>query len=261
MGRYKRRYRNKRTVKDKLIYIFLFGIVSPIIAITLGSFLVKYIIYPGFFINQDTEQVIIEDNTKEVENNTNTLNIFNIQIGGFNDLNNAKALKESVNNKGLPAYVVKLDNYKVFSGTFLSKEHAEEYKKHLDQNIEESFLHENTINIKTTFGDDLKKEDNEKILQLINKCNDIYISETSIWKETLISKKSKDIKTRIQKNNDDLNEIYESIKVETQIMKNFKKTLESRKKIASEINDKNILENYSDYTKTLVGYINIIRTK
>lgn len=261
MGRYKRRYRNKRTVKDKLIYIFLFGIVSPIIAITLGFFLVKYIIYPGFIINQDNQQVITEDKTKEVENNANTLNIFNIQIGGFNELNNAKALKESVNNKGFAAYVVKLDNYKVFSGTFLSKEHAEEYKKHLDQNIEESFLHENTINIKTDFGEGLKKEDSKKILQLINKYNDIYIYETSIWEETLISKKSKDIKNIIQKNNDDLNEIYESIKVETEIMKNFKKILEARKKIASEINDKNILGKYSAYTKILVDYVNIIRTK
>jgi len=261
MGRYNRRYRNKRTVKDKLIYFFLFGIVSPIIAITLGFFLVKYVIYPGFIINQDNEQVITEDNTKEVKNNVNTLNIFNIQIGGFNELNNAKALKESVNNKGFTAYVVKLDNYKVFSGTFLSKEHAEEYKKHLDQNIEESFLHENTINIKTTFGDDLKKEDNKNILQLINKYNNIYISETSIWKETLMSKKSKDIKSIIQKNNDDLNEIYESINIENEIMNNFEKILEGRKKIASEINDENILDKYSNYTKILVDYVNIIRTK
>lgn len=261
MRRYKRSYRKRgKSNKDKLIFILLFGIISPVVAITLGFFLVKYIIYPQF-VNNDYKSSMITEEKSDEEQNKLDLNIFNIQTGSFNDLNNANAHKDSLNSKNIPAYVVKLDNYKVFSGTFLEKKDAEEFKQYLNQSIEETFLHENIIEGKKTFDGELKEEELKKITGLIESYNEFYISETSIWKKALISKNPKDIKAIMDKNDGKLAEIHVSLNIESEITKKINVILESRKKTTKELEKDNIISSYSNYTKTLIDYINIIRVK
>lgn len=260
MRRYRRSYRKKgRKPKDKLIFILLFGIISPVVAITLVFFLVQYIIYPQFINNDYKPSTVIEERDKKKDESQ--LKIFNIQSGSFDDLSNANAFKDSLNAKQIPAYVVKLDNYKVFSGTFSQKKDAEEFKVYLEENIDETFLHENIIKENKNFNDEFKKEELKEINDLIDKYNEINLSETSTWKKALISKESKDIKNIINKNNEKLDEIHKSIKKESEIMKKMNLILDSRKKIAEELKKENIISSYSNYTKNLISYINIIRDK
>lgn len=266
MGRYKRRYSRRQTNKDKLVFILLFGVISPIVSIVLGFFLVKYMIYPSIISNENNPV----ENAKEVneatgeeqnvsDGNINSLSIFNIQTGSFNDLENAQALVESLKNKNVPAYVVKLDNYKVFSGTFFTKLDAEEFKQYLNQNIEEIFINENIVEGKNLSDGEVKNEDVKKISELINSFSEIYIEETTIWKKSLISMDSSKIKETMDGNNKILNDLYEQAGVENEIATKLKSILDSRKKISENMKKDNFLVNYSDYNKTLIEYINTIR--
>lgn len=264
MGRYKRRYRRKQSGKDKLIYIIIFGIISPIVSIILAFFLVKYMIYPNFIsdINDpsgDNELVEQQDEFSSSEVHIKNLNIFNIQTGSFSDLENAKMLAESLNNKKIPAYVIKLDNYKVFSGTFFKKIDAEEYKQHLNQNIEEIFINENFIEGKVLIYEELLEEDVKKISEMIELYTESFINETSIWKEALISKDHSKIKEIIAQNNNEISDINKELKLENEILVDLDKILHSRTEIQENIKEDNLLTYYSDYNKILIEYINIIR--
>ncbi|MBS4537194.1 SPOR domain-containing protein [Clostridium sp. D2Q-11] len=268
MGRYKRKYRKRQTSKDKLVFIVLFGIISPIVSIILGFFLVKYMIYPKFISdnnNSVTNNSVLEQEGTEDTNssnnqvNINNLNIFSVQTGSFSDLDNAKSLVKSLNNKNIPGYIVKLDNYKVLSGTFLNQIDAEEYKQFLNQNIEEIFINENIIEGKSLINEEVEKEAVKKISELIDAYSKSYINETTLWKEALISKDQSKVKEMISKNNKLLADIHKEIESKNELISNLNIILDSRMKIQEELNKENLIAYYSDYNKTLIEYINIIR--
>ncbi|MBS4535959.1 SPOR domain-containing protein [Clostridium sp. D2Q-14] len=264
MGRYKRKYIKRKTKKDKLIYIIIFGIISPIVSIILAFFLVNYIVHPNFLSHTDdstmnTQALEQEHEFSNGEIGMEIINIFNIQTGSFTDLENAKTLVEKLNKKDIPAYIIKSDNYKVFSGTFFKKVDAEEYEQYLNQKIEKTFINENFIEGKVIIDEELIKEDVKKISELIELYNESFINETSVWKEVLISKKHSKIKEIISENNSKISDIHKELQSEYEILVKLNKIFESRKKIPDDIKEDNLLTYYSEYNKILIQYINIIK--
>ncbi len=175
-GRFMRRNRTKSrrgNTSNKALITIIFIILLPIVSISIGYFGVKYIIIPKFFSQesysenkeeiQDTEQQLpTEDNSiptkekdsieepQEASSEENTLkpyiveapplSIFSVQVGSFNDTNHAQVLVDELRTKGLDGHIIKSNNYKVITRSFLDRENAEKYKEVIKDQYSDAFI-------------------------------------------------------------------------------------------------------------------------
>lgn len=271
MGRRYRNYYERKKSRDKLLTILFFVIIAPIVSVLLGFMLVKYIIMPQFInstnLNEAQNQYYqlddIENNESKDEMNKqnvkiDNLNIYNIQTGSFSDIDNAKKSLNSLLTKGIPAYIVKLDNYKIFSGTFLDRTYAEEYSQYIKTKGVDVFINENLVEGKTLNYEGENFDSNE-IKDIAMKIKDSYKEESKLWKQTLISGNIKLVKNEIKTNNDELASDIQKANQDNEFIKDINVIIKERKDLLKNISEDNLLSSYSEYNKNLINYINIIR--
>lgn len=197
------RKRKSQNRKDKLISFLAFFVFAPTVSIFLSILLIKYIILPQFSqdvgVNKETpsltnekqsnsEDIQIDDssNFTETENNStfelnrDSIVIYNIQVGSFNEITNAEQLIDQMEKKGLGGYVVKTDNYKVFAGSFYTREEADEYLPQIRESYEDVFVSSAIYSFSTINCDEQDRENINIIGDTLDLLNDAYGVEASL---------------------------------------------------------------------------------
>lgn len=197
------RKRKSQNRKDKLISFLAFFVFAPTVSIFLSILLIKYIILPQFSqdvgVNKETpsltnekqsnsEDIQIDDssNFTETENNStfelnrDSIVIYNIQVGSFNEITNAEQLIDQMEKKGLGGYVVKTDNYKVFAGSFYTREEADEYLPQIRESYEDVFVSSAIYSFSTINCDEQDRENINIIGDTLDLLDDAYGVEASL---------------------------------------------------------------------------------
>lgn len=135
--------------------IICMSLLASVVGYFLGSWMIQYVTAPDDQIeNVSSEKVVMEEklgtessqsqddsnisnnstqyNQTEVRQNTDD-DLFVVQVGAFNNQNNAQGLVKKLRAEGYSAYVTSEKPYKVQAGAFESREEAEKMEKRLKQ--------------------------------------------------------------------------------------------------------------------------------
>ncbi|MTI66714.1 MAG: SPOR domain-containing protein [Firmicutes bacterium] len=277
-----RRNREGYKKRDKLIKFLTFFVIAPAIGIIFGIGLVNYVILPRFNsdvnknigeIKEELGKETITDNTvgKKEENNVKKelkikdINIYNIQVGSFSELENAKNFLNKVKQSGFNGYILKMENYKLFIGSFLDRKKADTFIDSIDISFEDAFVNENCI-----LGNKIEyqREDNktiEELKMLLETFKNSYDKETELWIKALTQKDVEPLKNEIIKNNSEIekkiNKLDNKFKTKDIItlMEGFKDNLDKRNTILSNIQKPIDIEVYMEYNKMLLEYLKTIK--
>ncbi|MTI68788.1 MAG: SPOR domain-containing protein [Firmicutes bacterium] len=277
-----RRNREGYKKRDKLIKFLTFFVIAPAIGIIFGIGLVNYVILPRF--NSDVNKNITEvkeelgketitdnkvgnkeENNIKKELKIKDVNIYSIQVGSFSELENAKNFLNKVKQSGFSGYILKMENYKLYLGSFLDRKKADEFLDSIDISFEDVFVNENCI-----LGNKIEyqKEDNKNIEEfkmLLETFKKSYDKETDLWIEALTQEDVESLKNEIIKNNNEIekkiNNLADKFKTKDIItlMEGFKNNLNKRKTILANIQKPIDIEVYMEYNKMLLEYLKTIK--
>jgi len=292
--------RKKGKIKnDKVLGFVTLFVFAPIVAILIGGALVRYIILPQFSLNEnigvikEQKSEVIGDITdgglitegdsensqdqnnegnsnvdeeKELKLEGNTL--YNIQVGSLSTEENAQALIEELKQQSIAAYIVKTDNYKVYTGTYFTKEEAEVYITEIREKYKDAFISNVLVEgkkVKYLAADEAKAE---VITSLIETLSNSYAEETSLWSNALAKGDAKFLIEVMDNNTNNISSLMGKMKgnINSKEILGIFNVLEvevaTRKNIISqlELNDTGkITELYRDFNKSLFNFINVIR--
>ncbi len=282
--RQSRRNRRKKYFKDKLINFIAFFIIAPIISVFLGIVIVKHIILPNMF-NQNKvvttlkseKSIGINDNSTVEEGNDTTkgdrtlefniheFNIYYVQVGNFVDINNAKALLNQMKQNEIYGYIIKLENYKVFAGTFFTRQDADKHLKYVKQYYNDSFVSSNYIKGKKIIYTHEEKNNIHSLVTFIDRINSVYNQESSIWINSIKESNIKHLSDNMQEHNKELRKELDNIKGRfksndiVDFLNNIEKVLNRREKLLSTIDKNNFIQKYTIFNEILIEYINTIK--
>lgn len=281
--------RKRKSKKDKLLTIFVFFILAPVISIVIGILIVQNIILPHFEDVNDTKRSIkIEDNLSNNERNENIakdidkqkiddlkklelriegFDLYNIQLGSFSNIENAMNLRKELRGNGVDGYIVKINDYKVFYGTFLNREICDKILTSIRESYKDAFVNKITINDLVIKYDSNEQETADMINEIINTFKNAFDEETSLWYYALVQNDLRDIIETISKNNDQINKLLNNINKDIQnpdfndILDNISIQVKEREQILQSLIDNkgNIQDSYDRYYKMLFNFIKIFK--
>ena len=262
--RKKRLYDKKRRNRK----ILLGFIVVPLFTIAVGFGLTKKLIIP--YLNKD----LVATNNLEKENLNESelgqISLYNIEIGGFKDLEDAEGLLSKLNEEGIFAYVSKLDDYVVYSSLSFEKKNPEDQINKIKENHPEAEINSINIDSKKVRVEEDEKELLNKVISTADLLNDSYRTETKLWLSDMRNTDFRKIRTEIEDNNEkasksmkEYSEIFLSEEVNSEELKTLylmlSQNVETREQIVNEFHNRN-LENakktYYDFIKTLFTFVN-----
>ncbi|MGF7056518.1 SPOR domain-containing protein [Brassicibacter mesophilus] len=286
-----RRKRHK-VKKDRLFTILAFFVVAPIISVLLGFVLVKYMILPRFLPVQKepTSQIIQddisnsddtnfqqnmqdEDNSEQSTQNQNIqlkqsklegITLYNIQAGNFSSVENAESLVKELATNGITGYIVKLDSYKVFTGTYFNREEADKYLSKVKNTYSDSFVNTFSIieRVISYNEDELNFANN--LIDTIYAFDDVYNEELSLWRKAVETKETKLLVDSVASNSDNLEKMLQKIDVELkseqliQTREKLKNHIAQRKKIIEDLKNNTeefIDKSYTDFYSNYFDYV------
>ncbi|KPU27834.1 hypothetical protein TR13x_00280 [Caloranaerobacter sp. TR13] len=279
--------RKKKSKKDKLLTIFVFFILAPIISIAIGILIVQNIILPHFedisatkplsevengLSNNETNENVVKDvdkqeidDLKNLELTVEGFDLYNIQLGSFSNIENAKALRKELREKEVDGYIVKISNYKVFYGTFLNREICDKVLMSVRESYKDAFVNKITVDNLVIKYDSNEQETADKINEIIKTFKKAFDEETSLWYYALVQKDVEEIIKTIKKNNDKINKLLNNINEDIQnpdfndILYNIRMNAKERDQILQNLisNEETIQDSYDKYYKMLFDFIKI----
>lgn len=278
--------RKNKSTKDKLNKFMFSFVIAPIIGIVLGIFLVTQWVIP-FLDNNDIGQEavnpddsLIEDDDKESKDHDDkeqggeseveykelsldNYNLYNVQVGSFSSLDNAKIFLEEINNKKLGGYILKINDYKIFIGSYLNRTDAESVLKNTKEIYPEAFISEKMIESLTLKYLEEDEEYIDDIAILTDKVIKNYNSESIKWENVLKNSQKDDIINLIDKNNDEIQQLLNKLNnIKSDELKHFVSlitdNLSKRKELFSGDENIALFEIYVKHNKVFVNYLNIL---
>lgn len=276
--------RRNNSPKDKLTIFITFFVIAPLVSISLAYLVVNHVIVPCF-IEQKVEikeeippynaTADVHENINnnkdveipELEYKINDIGFCSVQVGSFNDINNAKTIIQDMKNNNIAGFIVKIkDSYKVYSGVFTNEEHARKHKEELKKNYNDAFISSNLMSggvVKYT-------QEEEKYVEAFAKVIDCftisYESESISWLEALKTHNKSIIIKSLQENNKKIrenikimdNEKSDNIQLKD-VKENIAQNLQKREELVAVFEATNIVEAYNQYSKCMVDYLNMIK--
>jgi hypothetical protein len=283
--------RKTQKKKEKLIAFLTFFIFAPIVAILIGSMIVKYTIYP-LFTSKD-ELSVVNDNKNTIENsemygndenkdnsstdeendiatektetlqlNINGINLFNVQVGSFSNLENATELAAKMKEQGLGGYIVQTENYKVFAGSFYNREEAEKLLSNVKKLHKDAFIATIIINERTIDYYSNEQKYADVLIELSEIIKNAYGEETSLWLNALLEKDTELLVEVLKTNTNSIETKLLEIKNKASsdglksIVNDIDNLITKRKSIISSLekSTQNILDAYISFNESLFNY-------
>lgn len=281
------RRKNKLT-KDKLNKLMSSFVIAPVIGIVLGIFLVSKFFIPFLdnndigqevgkiddsLIDQDDKEKDDKDQADKDQGDKSTVeykelglddfNLYNVQVGSFSSLENAKIFLEEINNKKLGGYILKINDYKIFIGSYLDRTDAESVLKNTKEIYPEAFISEKIIETLTLKYVEEDEEYIDDIAILTDKVIKTYNSESIKWENVLKNSQKDDIIKLIDKNNDEIQQLLNKLNnIKSDEVKYFISSITDNLSKRRELfnGDENIalFEIYVKHSKAFVNYLNIL---
>lgn len=146
----KSRISMRKEYKNKSIRWFIaFGLILPILSITLGHLGSKYLIIPHFF----SKKIINEKSISKDQPNTDVnsireiatleligFDIYSIQVGNFSTKENADYLVKELNDKGMGSYIWKNNGYKVITISMLDRQLIDQMLPKVIEEYKQAFV-------------------------------------------------------------------------------------------------------------------------
>ncbi len=286
--------RRHKVKKDRLATFLAFFVMAPIISILIGLALVKYIILPRFLpvqnenateimqddmINSDVllQQDVQEANTNQQNTEKSSVQInqtkaegitlYNIQVGNFSNIENAQTLANELIDKGLPGYIIKLDMYKVFVGTYSTRQEADKYLAKVKDVYSDAFINTFSIIERVISYNEDELDSAKKIIELIYEVDGVYKSEMSMWGNAMITKEVSTLLETMTENTSRLETMLEKLDLEinsedlVKLSKNLKDHILQREKITKDLKDnvKSLNQSYAEYYSNYFEYVNFTK--
>lgn len=271
--------------------IFVFFVIAPIISIAIGILIVQNVILPHFqdiadnklaskVDNSINNNEINENTTKEKDNKENDVenlnelkliingfNLYNIQIGSFSKIENAQALIKELKEKGLSGYIVKINDYKVFCGTYLDREVCDKVLTDIRKFYTDAFVNTITIDNFIIKYDNSEQEFADMVDKIFEIFKKSFDEETSLWYYAIENNDLQEIIETIKTNNDKIDNLLNDMKKDI-TNPDFKETLDNirvqakaREEILQSLNSNKELvqDSYNKYYKLLFNFIKIFK--
>ncbi|SHH61224.1 Sporulation related domain-containing protein [Caloranaerobacter azorensis DSM 13643] len=285
--------RKRGNRKDKLLTIFIFFVVAPIISIVIGVFIVQKFILPHFedindnkpiskiesSSNKDknNENIIIKDKDKrdkqeiddsrELELTIEGFDLYNVQLGSFSNIENAKKLRKELRDKGANGYIVKIGNYKVFYGTYLNRKMCDKVLTNIRKLYKDAFVNKIVVDDFVIKYNSTEQKTADVINEIIKTFKKSFDEETSLWYYVLIQKDLQEITKVIRKNNEQIDKLLNGIDENIEdssfsgLLDDIKIQVKERKQILQNLtgNKENIQDSYDKYYKMLFDFIKIFK--
>ncbi|MCT4594930.1 MAG: SPOR domain-containing protein [Anaeromicrobium sp.] len=219
MRRNRRGFRKESKYK-KFLFLLIFCILLPAIAIYGGFYASRYVILPAIMYEEDINKEVVVDDTQEkkVENTDETrkvekspsqskemkytmkgITIYGIQIGSFTSLDNAKIQLKELKEKNIIGRIVERNNYKVIVGFGFERETIQKAIPLVKEHFKEAFVFEQYIKEK-----DIMVENNDKeYVTKLNQVNEKIFEEMEKIEKYIIQSKEKQVEissSEIEKN-------------------------------------------------------------
>lgn len=141
------------------------------IAVIVGYLGTRYVVYPVFLkeeirssvdnekldekiskgqeneekVNTKTQETVVQTGTETTKDPAittthNSFSVFHVQLGKFQEKDNAQILIKELNEKDIKAYTLVDSGYKVVSLPFTSYEEAEDMRKKISQSYKDAFI-------------------------------------------------------------------------------------------------------------------------
>ncbi len=269
--------------------IFVFFIIAPVISIAIGILIVQSIIMPHFedvndtnltskieddLSNNESNENIVKDIDKQEINDLKKLeltiegfDLYNIQLGSFSNVENAKALRKELREKGVDGYIVKISDYKVFYATFLNREICDEVLTSIRESYKDAFVNKITVDDFVIKYDSNEQETADMINEIIKTFKNAFDEETALWHYALVKKDLQEILKTIRENNDQISKLLNNIDKDIEnpdfndVLDNIRMQVKEREQILQSLinNKQNIQDSYDKYYKMLFDFIKIFK--
>ncbi|MTI48559.1 MAG: SPOR domain-containing protein [Firmicutes bacterium] len=285
---------SKKSNVNKWANIFVFFVVAPAVAILISLGLVKYLLLPQFMpdkeansvidnVSKDTDQNQDEENSgkdneenSENSNNNNSgiatykldgMNLFSIQVGSFSSNDNAEKLVNQLKENNLDGYIVDQESYKVFTGTFFSKEETETYLEIVRETYNDAFIKSFDINGSTIKYNVNNKQYMDIVAIIISDLNNAFGQESSLWTDALKNGDVQAVKETMTNNNEKLSNQILGVKDKVsggeldELINEIENKLNQRKEVVNNLETNNIQSINSSYVKfntILFEYMKVI---
>lgn len=187
------RTKTRKTSNNNYSIIIVLVVALLVGAPTIGYFGTKYYLIPKYFDKQSETSTTVKPNTneelsKKIENktkdsdpnkkveetNTTTkeqtsqeklytfeipaLNIFNVQVGSFDNRQHAQTQVKDLNSKGLSGYIVESDRFRVVAMSFTERSYAEKYREKVKSHYSDAFISPKQLPVRSLKYGDKGKE-------------------------------------------------------------------------------------------------------
>ncbi|WP_427338951.1 SPOR domain-containing protein [Caloranaerobacter sp. DY30410] len=281
--------RKRRNKKDKLLTIFVFFIIAPIISIIIGILIVQNLILPHFedidntkltnkienssSNNKSNENIVKDidkqkiDDLEKLELTIKGFDLYNIQLGSFSNIENAKTLRKELREKGANGYIVKISDYKVFYGTYLNREICDKVLTSIRESYKDAFVNKITVDDFVIKYNSNEQETADTINEIIETFKKAFDEETSLWYYVLVQKDLQEIIKTIRENNDQISKLLNNIDGDVEnsdfnnILDNIRIQVKEREQILQNLisNKEIIQDSYDKYYKMLFNFIKIFK--
>lgn len=187
------RTKTRKTSNNNYSIIIILVVALLVGAPTIGYFGTKYYLIPKYFDKQSETSTTVKPNTNEElskkiedktkasdsnkqteETNTTTkeqtpqaklytfeipaLNIFNVQVGSFDNRQHAQTQVKDLNSKGLSGYIVESDRFRVVAMSFTERSYAEKYREKVKSHYSDAFISPKQLPVRSLKYGDKGKE-------------------------------------------------------------------------------------------------------
>ncbi len=272
-----------------MLTIFVFFIIAPIISIIIGILIVQNLILPHFedidntkltnkienssSNNKSNENIVKDidkqkiDDLEKLELTIKGFDLYNIQLGSFSNIENAKTLRKELREKGANGYIVKISDYKVFYGTYLNREICDKVLTSIRESYKDAFVNKITVDDFVIKYNSNEQETADTINEIIETFKKAFDEETSLWYYVLVQKDLQEIIKTIRENNDQISKLLNNIDGDVEnsdfnnILDNIRIQVKEREQILQNLisNKEIIQDSYDKYYKMLFNFIKIFK--
>lgn len=283
---------SERQNVNKWTNFLIFFVLAPIVAILLTIGLFKYLILPQFLPEDDKdannnqiEQETDNPNSTDENDNSNSneenngqlsmytldgMDLFSVQIGSFGSKENAEKLVEQLKENGLDGYLIEKDSYKVFAGTFFSRQEADVYLIKVREYYSDAFIKSFSINGTTVQYFTKDQEHMNTLGVIVSSLNQFFADESILWTNALNNNNAQSVKGTMVSNNNTVKNLLSGVKSNVNseelkdLIEKIDNNLEERQYIIDSLitNDIQSIKNaYTKFSTTLFEYMKIITSQ
>lgn len=266
-----KRKKYKKKQKQKIIIVVF--ILAPIVSIALGYIITKNVVAPYWNTKkQSTEKT--QENKKTINNNNSSsldsIEIYSVEINRYKSLEEAKEFIVQLNENKKLGYISKGQEYIVYTALTLDRKEIDSQEVLIKEKYPQAISRSIQTNKKEIDIDSSEEDVFKNMKDTVKLLNSSYESELAIWIKDIKEIDYDSLKEKIDENNkiliesmDKYSERFRSEDIKNKDLTNLyltlDKSIESRKKLSNEFNDKSIEDirkTYYDFVESLFNYIN-----